>query len=91
MKKCDLCPNEATSRTARFCLTCRKKRAVENGRTQGKRNAAAGKGRIWVEPTRRFDTLVFVPSRDEDEGLITCGNAVLAGRTPKLRRDHDSA
>lgn len=31
-----------------------------------------------------FDTLVFVPSRDEDESLITCGNAVLAGRSPKL-------
>jgi len=32
-----------------------------------------------------FDVLVFIPSRDEDDSLITCGNAVLAGRTPKLR------
>lgn len=31
-----------------------------------------------------FDVLVFVPSRDEDDSLITCGNAVLAGREPLL-------
>lgn len=30
-----------------------------------------------------FDTLVFVPSMDEENGLITCGNAVLSGRVPK--------
>jgi len=30
-----------------------------------------------------FDVLVFVPSMDEDEGMITCGNAVLSGRQPK--------
>ncbi len=29
-----------------------------------------------------FDVLVFIPSRDEDEGMITCGNAVLSGREP---------
>lgn len=29
-----------------------------------------------------FDVLVFVPSKEEDEGMITCGNAVLSGRMP---------
>ncbi len=31
-----------------------------------------------------FDTLVFVPSYDEDHGMITCGNAVLSGRMPTI-------
>lgn len=31
-----------------------------------------------------FDTLVFVPSYDEDFGMITCGNAVLSGRRPTI-------
>lgn len=26
-----------------------------------------------------FDTLVFIPSQDEEDGLITCGNAILVG------------
>lgn len=30
-----------------------------------------------------FDVLVFVPSMDEDESLITCGNAVLPGTSPR--------
>lgn len=29
-----------------------------------------------------FDTLVFVPSVDEDQSLITCGNAILSGAIP---------
>lgn len=29
-----------------------------------------------------FDVIVFVPSYDEDDGLITCGNAVLSGKMP---------
>lgn len=29
-----------------------------------------------------FDVIVFVPSYDEDNGLITCGNAVLSGKLP---------
>jgi len=29
-----------------------------------------------------YDTLVFIASRDEDEGRITCGNAILSGTTP---------
>jgi len=29
-----------------------------------------------------FDVLVFVPSLDEDKGLITCGNAILSGSLP---------
>lgn len=31
-----------------------------------------------------FDTLVFVPSYDEDQGMITCGNAILSGRMPTI-------
>jgi 23S rRNA (adenine2503-C2)-methyltransferase len=30
-----------------------------------------------------FEVLVFIPSKEEDDGMITCGNAVLAGRIPK--------
>ena len=30
-----------------------------------------------------FDVLVFVPSMDEEDGLVTCGNAVLGGSTFK--------
>lgn len=30
-----------------------------------------------------FDVIVFVPSYDEDNGLITCGNAILSGSMPK--------
>lgn len=29
-----------------------------------------------------YDVIVFVPSHDEDESLITCGNAVLSGKMP---------
>lgn len=29
-----------------------------------------------------FDVLVFIPSKDEDDGMITCGNAILSGRMP---------
>ena len=29
-----------------------------------------------------FDVLVFIPSLEEDESMITCGNAILSGRTP---------
>jgi len=31
-----------------------------------------------------FDTLVFIPSMDEEDGLVTCGNVVLGGSTVKL-------
>jgi len=31
-----------------------------------------------------FDVIVFVPSYDEDLGLITCGNAVLSGNVPQV-------
>lgn len=30
-----------------------------------------------------FDVLVFIASREEDEGRITCGNAILSGTTPR--------
>lgn len=30
-----------------------------------------------------FDVIVFIPSYDEDKGLITCGNAILSGNLPK--------
>lgn len=29
-----------------------------------------------------FDVIIFVPSYDEDNGLITCGNAILSGKIP---------
>jgi 23S rRNA (adenine2503-C2)-methyltransferase len=29
-----------------------------------------------------YDVLVFIASRDEDEGRITCGNAILSGTLP---------
>jgi len=32
-----------------------------------------------------FDVIVFVPSYDEDYGLITCGNAILSGSLPKTK------
>lgn len=32
-----------------------------------------------------FDVLVFVPSYDEDDGLITCGNAILSGSIPQIK------
>ena len=34
-----------------------------------------------------FDVLVFVPSIDEEEGLVTCGNAILGGS--QLRNSED--
>jgi 23S rRNA (adenine2503-C2)-methyltransferase len=60
------------------------KRSTENGiKTSG--------GYEFYAPYRKpekafkdagFDTLIFIPSKDEDEGMITCGNAVLMGREP---------
>ena len=32
-----------------------------------------------------FDVIVFIPSYDEDQGLITCGNAILSGSIPKVK------
>lgn len=32
-----------------------------------------------------FDVIVFVPSYDEDLGMITCGNAILSGNLPKVK------
>lgn len=34
-----------------------------------------------------FDVLVFVPSIDEEDGLVTCGNAVLGGSQLKYNED----
>jgi len=34
-----------------------------------------------------FDVLIFVPSFDEENGLVTCGNAILGGS--KLRKSED--
>ena len=34
-----------------------------------------------------FDVLVFVPSIDEEDGLVTCGNAVLGGSSLKTKED----
>ena len=30
-----------------------------------------------------FDTLIFVPSMDEEDGLVTCGNVALSGSVPR--------
>ncbi len=38
-----------------------------------------------------FDTLVFIPSQDEEDGLITCGNAILGGSELKLPDAADCA
>jgi 23S rRNA (adenine2503-C2)-methyltransferase len=32
-----------------------------------------------------FDVIVFIPSYDEDLGMITCGNAILSGNMPKIQ------
>lgn len=32
-----------------------------------------------------YDVIVFIPSYDEDDGLITCGNAILSGNLPKTK------
>jgi len=32
-----------------------------------------------------FDVIVFIPSYEEDLGLITCGNAILSGSLPKIK------
>lgn len=29
-----------------------------------------------------YDVIVFIPSKEEDDGMITCGNAVLSGKYP---------
>ena len=34
-----------------------------------------------------FDVIVFVPSYDEDNGMITCGNAILSGKLPTSKFD----
>lgn len=34
-----------------------------------------------------FDVLVFVPSMDEEDGCVTCGNAVLGGSTLKTKEN----
>lgn len=32
-----------------------------------------------------YDVLVFIASKEEDSGMITCGNAILAGGMPKIK------
>jgi len=34
-----------------------------------------------------FDVLVFVPSFDEEDGLVTCGNAILGGSKLKVETE----
>ncbi len=34
-----------------------------------------------------FDVLVFSPSMDEEDGLVTCGNVVLSGRDPLVGKE----
>lgn len=35
-----------------------------------------------------FDVLVFIPSMDEEDGLVTCGNLVLSGSTVKTHAEY---
>lgn len=35
-----------------------------------------------------FDVIVFIPSYDEDLGMITCGNAILSGNLPKVKYEN---
>lgn len=35
--------------------------------------------------TAGFDTLIFIPSQDEEDSLITCGNAILGGSELKIK------
>ena len=51
MNRCEKCPNEASSPTAKYCADCRRALQVEQGRKQGKRRSKEGPG-FWVEPTR---------------------------------------
>lgn len=37
-----------------------------------------------------YETLTFIASRDEDEGRITCGNAILSGSLPIKFTEHNS-
>jgi 23S rRNA (adenine2503-C2)-methyltransferase len=36
-----------------------------------------------------YQVLVFIASRDEDESMITCGNAILSGKEPSRQRTDD--
>jgi hypothetical protein len=36
-----------------------------------------------------FDVLVFVPSMDEEDGLVTCGNVILGGSEMSLGDEYD--
>lgn len=38
-----------------------------------------------------YDVLVFIASRDEDEGRITCGNAILSGTLPHKFEDEKTS
>ena len=62
------------------------------GRTGIKTEGGYESFRPYAEPERAlkeagFDVLVFVPSIDEEEGLVTCGNAILGGSTLKTNPD----
>lgn len=36
-----------------------------------------------------YEVLVFIASRDEDLGMITCGNAILSGKMPERQRTRE--
>lgn len=54
-------------------------------RTNGIETSHGYKDATWYQVAERdlkrsgFDVLVFVPSMDEEDGLVTCGNLVLSG------------
>lgn len=64
---------------------------IHNTKTAGTNNIATACGYDSFTPyedvetrlkSEGFDVIVFVPSKEEELGMITCGNAVLSGRQP---------
>lgn len=66
MRLCEKCKTNPVDggRAARFCKACRYENQAANGRRGGKKNAAAGHGRIHVESQHeRFERLQEDPWR----------------------------
>lgn len=65
--------------------------AIKNGHeTEGDYTSPVSYKKIKEDLEKSgYEVLVFVTSRDEDEGMITCGNAVLSGKDPDVQRKGD--
>jgi len=68
MKTCDMdgCTEPATSRTAKYCIDCRKIRQSENGTVQGKANANKGWNHPGPIPPKIDHTDGYVPPRTSE-------------------------